>query len=231
VVPTKGIQTSDFVVRSWGLPSKRRPKGAVKVLYGPTKLPYRKLKSSMRTVPMEKLLTVELGEDSSNNFQYPMGELSRSATSQCDDIPFSKIKGQTKKNLLDLKPWRYFKAMSDPKFELRGRAVLQSCKRSLYNVWELMELSLKEIQSGDASKAKQRLHFLKHCFKSKIKWSLYDHLMHRYIYWCIGVLKSAKQVLVALGLTSFELRNPLLKNYGKKTQGSLRPSRLFVTDK
>jgi hypothetical protein len=208
----KGRSLGHFVVKAWGLPRRGKPEGAVKVLYGPDQLSFGELSPSSKGKPTKKFLFVPIAETAKGS------------------VP-SKKEREVKKILLRLKPWNYFEASSNPKLRLDARAVLQSVKPTLLCVKCVLDESLTEIRRGDRSFGFKALHRIRQCLVRQNMWTLRDHILNRYTRWAIGVVKSALRVLRALGITCQDLRNPLLKNYGKQAYGSHRPARLFVCDK
>jgi len=145
-------------------------------------------------------------------------------------IPLTKSEKSTKKKLLNLRPWEYFEASSNPKIGLPVRAVLQSLKAPLCYTHELLQDTLQESRSGLRPYGMKALLRLKYYFKECSDRSLREHLLTRYVHWAIGQAKSAKRVLLALGFTSQDLRDPLLRNYVRGRNG-LRTTNLFIRDK
>jgi len=142
-------------------------------------------------------------------------------------VPYTREEHKAKKNLLKLKPFEYFEKSSDPKFGLRERAALQSLKASLNKVQEVRLSAFKMLRGGMKTDGLHLLHRSVQSIKRRRKWSLYDHLLTRYLLWSILEIKRAKLVLSAIGLDSDLLRHSL--NVGR-TRTGLPRTRLFVLD-
>lgn len=208
----KGRSGDDFVVRAWGLPRRGKPEGAISVGYGPGKLPFRKLDAASRREPCEKLIKVELLDPKSASL--------------------NKVEREVKKNLLNLRPDRYYHAMSDPKMGLRERAALQSLKPRLNSVWALLQDSLREIHNGYRNTATGYVYKILNKLSGKRKWAVSDHLLHRFTRWVIGEIKRAKRVLLILGLTAQEvaLALPSRKRSGRRLDcAQLVSDKLYTT--
>jgi len=219
------VRRSDLIeVKSFGLPLRRRPDGAVKVLHGPDKVSYRHLVRQKATlsVPVVKFITVKVSEPDTSP---PWTISSKRKVVRGVTAP-PKEERTLKKKLLELKPWEYLKASSDPKFGLRERAFLKSLKHQFYNLWNLMEDALKEVRTGRPRKAKRCLNSILRIRKEFPEWSLGDHLVYRYAQWAMGQVVSATQVLRALGISSQDIREAL--PLARRTVGLSRP--LFVSD-
>jgi len=184
--------------------------GAVEVLHGPEALTYGEITpSSKRKEPIMRSIIVEIP---------PASPLA---------VPYTREEHKAKKNLLKLQPFEYFERSSDPKFGLRERAALQSLKGSLNKVQEVRLSTLKMLRAGLKTDGLHILHRSVQCIKRRSKWSLYDHLLTRYLLWSILEIKRAKLVLLAIGLEPDCLRHSL--NVGRTRKGLPR-TRLFVLD-
>jgi len=181
----------------------------VRVTHGPEQLSYRELSSSERKLATMRSIVVDL------------------PTADHSVLPTSNK--ELKKKLLKLKPSEYFERSSDPKTDLRIRAVLQFLRQKMYYIHILCESSVKRMTHGQKPFGFRMLHRLKQCFKRRDKWSLYDHLLYRYTLWGIDRVVLTKSRLEAIGLDSDDLCNPLIKDYTRL--GPLRPTSLFVKDK
>jgi hypothetical protein len=183
--------SSPWVIKSFGVPLKRTPKDAVEVLYGTEQLTKGELTPSMKGVATKRCFVVERLPAS------PYGQT------------YTRSDQKVKKNLLKLEPSEYFERSSDPKFGLRERAALQTLKSTLYNIQDLKSSALLGLRIGMKSDGLHLLHRLLQSIKRRKRWSLYDHLISRYILWNIGEIKQAKLVLAAIGLEPCDLRHAL----------------------
>lgn len=162
--------------------------------HGTAKLPYGKLKPALRAKPCEKLIKVELLD--------PKGKT------------LSKVERKLKSSALQLKPYEYHKASSDPGTGLRLRALLKYVKPSLDSVWNLLDESLKARRLGLADTARLQLFKIKHCLKEKRVWAVSDHLVYRFTHWAIGQIHCAIRTLDAIGLSPIDIQ--LSSNAGRK---------------
>jgi hypothetical protein len=182
------------------------------IAYGPEKLTYRELDSSEKNTAVMKFITAPLAP-------------------RAGEVSLSKAERLTKKNLLRLSPWNYFKESSNPQRRLEERAELQSVKPQIDSMSHLMAGALKELQLGQKTNGLRCLHRIKQCLKRRKRWFVPDHLLMRYVLWAVSEIERAKRVLYALGLGALELSNPLLTGgFGRPLKQLQRP-RLFVVDK
>jgi len=182
----RGKTLDNFVVKSYGLPRKGKPAGAVEVLYGEKKLPFRKLPRATRDKPMMRFIKVKLPGPGS--------------------VPVTKGDRKTVKKLHSLHPTEYYSAMSEPERDLPVRAAMQSMKQKLNVVWDLLSASLSEMRLGFRVTAASSLHRVKHCLHVKDKWTIYDHLLSRFVQWAIDQIATAKRLLVIFGLSAQDIR-------------------------
>jgi len=219
----KGHRGDHFVVVSYGLPHRGRPSWAASVKYkvhrrGPA-LSNAELTPSMREEPCYRLYKAPLVPETPKDDQVSWSQV------------LSKKERATAKILRSIKPSEYLAVSSHSSTKMRVRAALQSLKPDLLKVNSIYNDALAELRRGDRTFGTKALHSLRRRLWERGKFSIYDHLLHRYILWTIGELKRAKLVLSALGITCQDLRNPLLKNYGKDVRGSPKRPLLFVVDK
>jgi len=212
------------MIRSWGVPLKGTPRGAVEVLYGTKQLAYSELFVDLDTgddiavdlkQPVMKIITVKIPKES------------------LPGQPAKPADRKAKKYLLKLKPFEYFEKGSDPKVGLKSRAVLQSLRRPMCSAHQLKEEGLSLLRNGLYSKAIRHFHFLLLCIKKRKRWSLSDHLLTRYINWCILELKRAKLVLKAIGLDTDMLREAAKRHpHWRRRSRGLGPdrNRVFILD-
>jgi len=166
--------------------------GAIEVLYGTEKVSFSELCSKEKTAPTMRFIVVNLSNAK-------------------DGHSLTLSDRYIKKKLLNLRPWEYFRASSDPTFRVDCRAVLQSLKPSFYAIKALMDSSLREIREGSKPFGFRCLKRMKALLMRRFKWSLKDHLIFRYVRWAIGELEHGIHTLDILGLSRQDLDNPLLK--------------------
>jgi hypothetical protein len=205
------------------MPRQGKPPGAVRVTYGHEQLTYRKLPRKLRDKPTKKFFEVSLpfSEEAPGILEH------KQKPSRSSDI-------QTKKLLLRLKPYQYFGWSSNPKLDLRARAVLQFLKRPLAYVSMLHDLALKELRMGERSKGAIALYTISHKMGNRLQWSLYDHLLYRYVQWTVRSLGCAKYILKSLVESTEDLAFAYSTTSSKRvprrgTQWA--PDHLFVIDK
>jgi hypothetical protein len=212
---TKGIPNNNFVIVSWGLPLKRRPKGLDDTLYGVHKgssrerVHFNEITKSQRATPTKRHFVVPLREtpkELRESIRYPKKETGITRLRRNQLV----AELQAKKILLKLKPWNYLSSSSDAGFPIRARAVLQSVKPKLrLSSWLLCE-SLRAIRIGDRDNSRRHLHILYHRYK------MHDHsigntMITRHIRWCIGFVKHARQVLRVLDISCRDLSTPVVQ--------------------
>jgi len=209
----------NYVVRSWGLPQSGKPDGAKSIGFGRYKTPYVCLTHAEREEPMMRSIRVPVVDTLQRNPQ------------NGEKTIRTKSEKLVRKKLLAVKPFEYFERMSDPNFGLRERAALQFFKPRFVATHNLLESGLKELRTGANPTGIGALYRSKQCLHDIRNKSLSDILLIRYTQWAIGLAKSAKRVLRALGLSARELRNPLLTDFGPWKPGNSlnprRPCRLF----
>jgi len=157
----------------------------VDVVYGSCKLPFGKLDRAARDKPGMKHIRVTLLDPKGGSL--------------------SKGERTLKKNLLKLTPDSYYREMSNPKFGLRERAVLQSLKPRLNSVWATLQESLRELQNGWNNVATGYLYRDLNQIKARVKWTVTDHLLYRFVQWTIGQVNDAKHHLRTFGLSAQEI--------------------------
>jgi hypothetical protein len=152
---------------------------------------------------------------------------------QCGGVtswPATQDEKKARKDLMRLRPVEYLHAASNPKFGLVTRAVLQSMKDQFMSCFDLMHAAQNELKSGQPCTAQRALHSLRHRLKGKVRqWSIYDHLISRFVHWAIRQVKLTASALRNLGLTAQDLRYALPKRNVRHTS-QREDCRLFVVD-
>jgi hypothetical protein len=144
------------------------------------------------------------------------------------DLRENPLSKSEKKELLLLKPWNYFKAMSDPMTKIRIRATLKGVRPTFEYASQIRESSILSLREGKNIRRlyKPLRNFMFHRDRRTDK-DIYDILEYRYVRWALKEIGEANACLYNLGLESEDLENPLLVGSLKLAKG--RPSTLRNT--